>query len=207
MRPPRLGTALGAGVLALALTACSSGSEEPETLDLDPTPPTSPTAPETTEPASEAPPIDSGIPTSYPEVGLEFEPFPEVDGPAAEALATYVEFERGMRQLGRTATMNKLLRASSSPAMQPTLDNTVAYLRENDAHYEGTARVTVELGGGGESATVLDLCADAADLQLVTAGTPGPVNGPQRVAMRAVLTNAAGAGWTVDQYESTEETC
>jgi len=208
MRPSPLGKAAAATALVVALAACSSDSDSgPEAApSLDATASVDPAEPEPSEPVSSAP-ADDAIPTSYPEVGLEFTALPEVEGPALDALATYVEFERGMRQLGRTANTNRLLAETASPAFQPTIDSTLDYLRDGDIRYRGSVTVDVALDGAGASTAVLELCADGTDLQLVTAGRPGPITGPARVPMRVILSNGQGTGWAVDQYESQEGTC
>lgn len=206
MRPHRLGTALGTAALSLTLAgACSSEPEQKTALELDRTPSPEPTQTQTPTPSTE-PAGEDAIPTSYPEVGLEFAALPEVTGAERSAVATYVAYERGLRQLSRTAELNALLTDNSAPSLTPTLESTVDYLRSNDVRYRGTAVLEVAVEAFGTKAAVLDLCTDASGLELVTAGTAGPVEGPPRAQGRVVLT-AGGGGWVVTQYDTLEETC
>ncbi|WP_244931550.1 hypothetical protein [Nocardioides sp. W7] len=206
MRPLRLGTTLGVVALTLALGSCSSDTEEPKTLELDATPSASPTPSAEPGETPSGEPADDAIPTSYPEIGLEFSALPQASGPEAAALATYVEYERGLRELSRTGELNPLLTDNAAPSLTPTLESTVAYLRDNDTRYDGEVRIDVDLEGAGPRAAALTLCTDASDLKLVKSGRPGPVEGLQRAVGRVVLTAADGT-WVVTQYDTLEESC
>lgn len=197
---------MAALTLSLA-SACSSDSDEPEareTLELDPT--VSASASQEPSPTPAEPAAEDAIPTSYPEVGLEFAALPAATGAEAAALATYVEYERGLRRLSRTGELNPLLTDNAAASLTPTLESTVDYLQGNDIRYRGTAVLTVAFEAFGEQAAVLDLCTDASGLELVTAGEPGPVEGAPRAAGRVVLT-AGGGDWIVTQYDTLEDPC
>lgn len=210
-------TPRAAVVCALALvvpvTACSAEPDRERSLDLSDRASSSTSPSEPDDGGDDAPAEPSGpsgtggaLPTSYPEVGLEFASLPPASGTRRDALATYVDYERGLRQLSRSAEPNRLITDNADQGLVTTMRSTLDYLRGDDVRYRGTAVISVDFDGASGRAAVLDLCTDGSDLELVTDGTPGPVTGPERVAGRVVLTNTGGT-WVVTQYDTLEESC
>lgn len=185
----------------LFLSACAD-DPEPSTLNLDDTT----TSASPSSPPSEATSGPTEIPTSYPEAGLEFDSLPDVTGTERAALEAYIDYERGLRLMSRTAEANALITESAGPALTPVIESTLKHLRSNNLRYQGTVVVSVTLDGAGGEAAVLDLCTDGTDLELVRDGTPEPIKGLKVAAGRVVVTNNGGT-WTVTQYDTLEETC
>lgn len=193
-------------VLLLGATACSSDDPAQETVDI-------PGSSDSADGGASAeaaggggdPAADDGeLATSYPEVGLELD-LPETEDENQQgALAAYVDYERGMRQLSRTAEPNTLVTDNATDAMLATMQTTVNYLTSNDIRYRGTADIQADWGGSSAEAATLDLCIDGSDLELVRNGTPEPITGPSRLAARVVLTSAGGT-WRVAQYDTEEQ--
>lgn len=208
-RTPR-GAAVVALVCASALAAgCSDEGSDPP-LDLgassaaatdEPTTATpDPTATASTEPG------EGSIRRDYPDVGLVFTTLPEASGQRRAALQTYVDFERGQRQLSRTGRLNRQVTDNVNDDVLASMQAAVDFLEREDARYAGTAQIEVGIEGFRPPVAQLRLCIDSTELQLVRAGVPGPVEGPVRVPVRVSLTSTGGT-WTVTGYDPVEELC
>lgn len=185
-----------AGVLLLA-TACSGAGDDPAagTSETSVTPSRTGTTP------SSAP---SAPRTEF--AGLELERLPTPTGRRADALDTYVNFERGLRETLLEARMSKALRRVSAPNVVAQFQRTVDFLRSHDQHYAGTARVTVDEVAGRGRVVVLEGCADGSDVSQVTGGKHRPVDKPVRALWRATLTENDGQ-WLVTEYGGTGIAC
>lgn len=196
----RTPAALGA---ALLVSACSQTADEPSDA-----PELGDDSSSSVEPADPDPsPADAGIPLDHPEVGLAFGSLPEANGSRRAALETYVAYERGLRELSRTGRLDPGMADLATEPVLRTLRATVAYLRNNDTRYRGTASIDVSVDGGNDQVVVLDLCTDASDLRLVSNGVKRPVEGLKRAQGRVTLNAVGGSTWTVTDYTTLEEPC
>ncbi len=201
--------ALAAATL-LTVTGCSQEAGpagETPTIGEDPSAPDDPeTAP--SDPPGGAVPDGEQLALDYPDVGLTYAALPEVEGAQGDALATYVAYEHGLRQLSRTARISPELADAAGQSLMPTLRNTVKYLRSNHLRYAGTTTIDVTVDGGSSQTMVLDLCTDATDLRLVSQGKERPVKGLQRAKGRVTLNTIGGTSeWAVTDYTTLEEPC
>lgn len=194
--------------LLASVAACSDDSDSSgeKKLDLSESNSASPTEESSNDGSDDASETPDAIPTSYPDVGLEFTSLPKVKGAKRAALETYVAFERGQRKLSRTASMNPLITKNAAPSAQQPLQNAIDWMHSNDTRYDGTARIDVSFEGAGAATATLNLCIDATDLALVTDGQKRPVEGRQRSASRVSLSNGGGT-WLLTAYESLDESC
>lgn len=201
---------LGLVALAMLFTGCSESPQRTDTVDLsrgDDSSPATEQAEGSDEPgAGESASTDApdAIPSSYPEVGLEFSDLPQPRGTKREALEAYVAYERGLRKLSRTAKPNAMITDHATQPLITTMESTVDYLRSNSIRYQGTADIAVSFVGNSARATVLEVCIDGTDLELVQNGSTKPINGPGRLPGRVVVTSN-GQAWLVTQYDTEEE--
>ena len=202
----RASATVAVGTLVLATFGCSGDEPGTDAMDL----PESGSSAAASSGSGDAQTADTSapaeIPTSYPGVGLEFTDLPDLTGTEREALRTYVDYERGMRRLSRTGQPNALITDHAAPAMRTTVDSTVEYLRSTDTRYRGTAGIAVAVDGAGGRAAVFDLCIDGTDLELIRGGSAQPIEGPERVPARVVVSREGGT-WRVSQYETLETSC
>ncbi|MGA9746832.1 MAG: hypothetical protein WBQ50_05195 [Nocardioides sp.] len=208
----KLATRSGALAAAMLLTVsgCSEEAEpagESPTIGEDPSASEEPEAAPSESPGSAAPDGEQ-LALDYPDVGLTYAALPEVEGAQADALATYVAYEHGLRRLSRTARISPELADAAGQSLMPTLRNTVKYLKSNDLRYAGTTTIDVTVDGGSSQTMVLDLCTDATDLRLVSKGNERPVKGLQRAKGRVTLNTVGGTSdWAVTDYTTLEEPC
>lgn len=204
-RNARASVATLCAVLCLATAGCSDDSDsDDDRLDLSDSP--SASSSETARDDSSDGSGAAEIPTTYRSVGLEFTKLPEATGAKREALETYVAYERGQRQLSRTAKLNPLITDNAAPSVVDVMTSTVAHLTSTDTRYSGIARISVDFDGFSARQAVLSLCTDATDLSLVTKGQKRPVEGRERVRGRATLSSTGGA-WTLTDYTTLDESC
>jgi hypothetical protein len=197
-------TAVTLAALTLGLAAC--GDDDGDTSggapDLDPkSEATSASDSPTSEPAD-----PEAIPTSYPEVGLEYDGLPELEGKYRDALATFVAFDRGRLQLLREAKMNALVTKNAAEQVVATFQSTASYLQQHNAHYRGTSVASFADVSEGGDLLGLDLCLDGTELRYVEGGSASAPEGPARVPFRAIVTLHDGT-WTVTEASSQEGTC
>lgn len=197
---------------AVTLSACSQEAEpESQPESQGPTIGGESSAEAPSEEPSESAAPDEGegsLALDYPDVGLTYSALPEVEGAQADALAVYVAYEHGLRELSRTAKITPELADAAGESLRPTLANTVDYLKSNDIRYAGTTTIDVSVDGGNNQTLVLDLCTDATGLRLVTKGKEKPVKGLQRAKGRVTLNSAGGTStWVVTDYTTLEEPC
>jgi hypothetical protein len=196
-----------AAVAALALCVSACGSRDDTTTD----PPE--LGDDSSSSAAESPSetADAGengeLAADYADVELSFGTLPEVEGSQRDALAAYITYEHGLRELSRTAKIGPELREVAGQPLMPTLRNTVSYLRQNDLRYAGPTAIDVSVNGGNERAVVLDLCTDASRLRLVQDGEKRPVEGLQRAKGRVTLNSGGTNAWKVTDYTTLEEPC
>lgn len=206
MTPPRTLTTAVVGLLtALAAAGCSDASGDAGASD-------PPSFAGSSSPAdvsaSSADPEPEAIPSSYPEVGLEYVDLPELDAPYRAALETFVAFDRGRLELMRKVRMNALLSDNAAPAVVAGWDDTLRYLRERDAHYRGETVATFVDVSHEKGFLGLELCVDGSGLRWVEDGRAGAVPGSREggVPLRAIVTRTDG-GWKVTEAQSQEGTC
>ncbi|WP_322938050.1 hypothetical protein [Nocardioides bizhenqiangii] len=192
-------------VLAAGLLACGGDDGDPSSAtspDLEP----SSEATGSTEPTTSAPKGPKPIPTSYPDVGLEYDGLPDLKGSYRVALEVFVAFDRGRLQLAREAKMNPLVSENAAEQVVATFQSTATYLQDHDAYYRGTSVATfddVETNGG---LLGLDLCLDGTELRFVEGGSASAPDGPARVPFRVIVTQIDGS-WTVTEAATQEGTC
>jgi hypothetical protein len=206
MTPSRAASAASL-VLAAALALASCGDDadgsNADAPDLGGSSEPSAT-PEPTE--SESPNGPEGIPTSFPEVGLEYVDFPEPTKETRPALEVFVAFDTGRAKLLRKAAMNDQVRNNAAEAVVAQYQGTVDYLQSHNAVYRGETVATVTDVVTKDNFVALDLCTDGTALRFVENGKPGPVDGPSRVPFRVIITRT-DTGWTVTEASSQEGSC
>ena len=200
-------TAVTLAALALGLTACGdddADASSDNSPDLDPT--SEATSGRRDPTATQPPNGPKPIPTSYPDVGLEYDGLPDVEGRYRDALEVFVAFDRGRLQLLREAKMNPLVTDNAAEPVVATFQSTAAYLQEPQRllprHVDRVLRRRRE---GGRPARARPLPRrHRAPLRRGWLGVrtrwPGPGALPRD-------RHATGRPWTVTEASSQEGTC
>jgi hypothetical protein len=203
MTPSRAAASAAAlAVLALGLVACGDDGDSSGSPDLEPTSDATSSA-TTSEPPSEGP---APIPSHYPDVGLEYDGLPDLEGKYRDALEVFVAFDRGRLQLLREARMNALVSDNAAEQVVGTYQSTVTYLQEHGAHYRGTSVATFDDVETDGDLLGLDLCLDGTELRYVEGGSATAPEGPSRVPFRVIVTQHDGS-WTVTEASTQEGSC
>jgi hypothetical protein len=198
-------TAVALATLALGLTACGGDGDASSDNPPDLGPTSESTA--SSEPTElTTPPGPKAIPSSYPDVGLEYDGLPDLDGKYRDALAVFVDFDRGRLELLRKAQMNPLLSKNAGEQVVSTYQSTATYLQDHNAHYRGTSVASFDNVKTDGDLLGLDLCLDGTDLRYVEGGAASAPDGPSRVPFRVIVTQAGGS-WTVTEAATQEGTC
>ena len=198
-------TAVTVAALALGLAGCGD-DDDPSTDDPPDLSPTS-GATSSDEPTElTTPPGPKPIPTSYPDVGLEYDGLPDLDGKYLDALEVFVDFDRGRLELLREARMNPLLSKNAAEPVVATYQSTATYLHDHDAYYRGTSVASFGDVKTDGDLLGLDLCLDGSELRYVEGGDASAPSGPARVPYRVIVTQADGT-WTVTEAATQEGSC
>jgi hypothetical protein len=198
-------TAVALATLALGLAAC--GDDDDASSDGPPDLGPTSEATSSSDPTElTAPPGPKSIPTSYPDVGLEYDGLPDLDGKYRDALEVFVDFDRGRLELLRDAKMNSLLSKNAAEPVVATYQSTATYLQDHNAHYRGTSVASFNSVKTDGDLLGLDLCLDGTDLRYVEAGAASAPDGPSRVPYRVIVTQTGGS-WTVTEAATQEGSC
>jgi hypothetical protein len=207
MTPSRAAaTAATLTALTLGLVACGDDDGDPSSNnspDLEPTSDTTGSSEPTTTSAPDGP---KPIPSSYPEVGLEYDGLPDLEGKYRDALEVFVAFDRGRLQLLREAKMNALVSDNAAQPVVGTFQGTADYLQNEGAHYRGTSVATFDDVETDGDLLGLDLCLDGTELRYVDGGSATAPEGPARVPFRVIVTQHDGS-WTVTEASTQEGSC
>jgi len=200
-------TAVTLAALALGLTACGDDDGDPSSDNSPDIDPTSESTSASTDPSTSTEPNGpKPIPTSYPDVGLEYDALPDVEGKYRDALAVFVAFDRGRLQLLREAKLNPLLSDHAAEPVVATFQSTAAYLQQHNAYYRGTSTASFDDVEEEGDLLGLDLCLDGSALRYVEGGSASAPDGPARVPFRVIVTQRDGT-WTVTEASTQEGTC
>ena len=142
---------------------------------------------------SSAPEGPQPIRSSYPDVGLEYDGLPDLEGKYRDALEVFVTFDRGRLQLLREAQMNPLLADNAAEQVVSTFQSTATYLQEHDAYYRGTSVASFDNVETDGNLLGLDLCLDGTQLRYVQGGSASAPEGPARVPFRVIVTQNDGS--------------
>ncbi len=197
-------TAVALAALALGLSAC--GDDDAKSGDSPDFGPTTEAASSSEPTELTTPPGPKPIPTSYPDVGLEYDGLPDLDGKYHDALAVFVDFDRGRLELLRDAQMSPLLSKNAAGQVVATYQSTATYLQDHNAHYRGTSVASFDSVETDGDLLGLDLCLDGTDLRYVEDGSASAPEGPSRVPYRVIVTQAGGS-WTVTEAATQEGSC
>ena len=204
MTPSRAAaTAATLSVLALGLVACGDDDGDPSSENSPDLEPSSEATGSTTSSAPEGP---QPIRSSYPDVGLEYDGLPDLEGKYRDALEVFVTFDRGRLQLLREAQMNPLLADNAAEQVVASFQTTATFLHESNAHYRGTSVATFDNVETDGNLLGLDLCLDGTELRYVQGGTASAPDGPARVPFRVIVTQNDDA-WTVTEAATQEGSC
>ncbi len=209
MTPARAAaTAATLVALALTLTGCGDDSEPSGGDSPDLGASSEPTETTASASASSSAPPDGpdAIPASYPEVGLEYDGLPDLDGRYRDALEAFIAFDRGRLQLLREAKMNPLLSDNAADPVVSGWQDTATYLQDNDAFYRGTSIATFDNVETEGDLLGLELCLDGTGLRYVEGGSASAPEGPARVPFRVIVTQAGGS-WQVTEASTQEGSC
>lgn len=183
--------------LAGGAAACGSdGSDEPSVSDRVKS--DSSASVTTAEPTA--------IPSSFPDIGLEFTTLPTLKGAQTDALRTYVTFMRGHSTMMRSGKVTKLLTETAAGHALQSEKDTAAYLRKHHGQYHGSLSVTVALQGSNKQVVSLNACLDGSKLTMTENGQPTKLDGEKRVAQAVSLQPVAGT-WRVISNDGTGKPC
>lgn len=188
----------------LALAACGDDGDpsSDDAPDIGESSSETTTAPEPTE-STTGP---EAIPTSYPEIGLEYVDFPEPTKKTRPALEVFVAFDTGRVELLHNAEMNDRVRDNAAEPVVAQYQGTADFLQEHNAHYRGETVSTITDVVTKGDFVALDLCVDGSALRFVENGEPRPPDGATRLPSRAIITRT-DTGWTVTESASLEGSC
>jgi hypothetical protein len=199
-------TAVTLAALTLGLAACGDDGDEASSENSPDLDPASEGTSGSADPTTTTDPEPESIPTSYPDVGLEYDALPEVEGRYRDALEVFVAFDRGRLQLLREAKMNPLVTDHAAEPVVATFQSTAAYLKEHNAYYRGTSIASFDDVEEEGDLLGLDLCLDGTELRYVEGGSATAPEGPARVPFRVIVTQRDGT-WTVTEASTQEGTC
>lgn len=204
MTPSRAAaTAATLAALTLGLVACGDDDGDPSSEN---SPDLEPTSEATESTTTSAPDDPEAIPTSYPDVGLEYDGLPDLDGKYRDALEVFIAFDRGRLQLLREAQMNAMVSDNAAEQVVSTWQSTAAYLQDNGAHYRGMSVATFDDVKTDGDLLGLDLCLDGTELRYVQGGSASAPDGPSRVPFRVIVTQHDGS-WKVTEAATQEGSC
>lgn len=138
-------------------------------------------------------PKPTGIPTSYPAVGLEFTKLPKAHGPAQAAIKAYVAAEVSVDRTVTSLTLDPALSVLVGDDLLQQVKNNIASLKQHHQRYSGPLKIAVtRVVGASDHIVVLDTCVDASGQRLAsTNGGPsqpltGDSVGPDRIQVSLI---------------------